>query len=366
MRISSFASLFLGAALLASPLAAQAPAQSPDSPSQPAGPSPASVALKAAAAVPRPDENFQSLPVDRNNLKLEVNIVGEIDDKPAVPFVRERLHLMWRGGDPIDVYIIRPRGVEKPPVVIYLYSYPQDTDRFKQDSWCGAVTSDGFAAVGFVSALTGHRLEMRAPKESFFNQLPEALGATTHDVQLLIDFLETRKDLDTSRLGMFGQGSGGSIAILASAVDPRIKSIDLLTPWGDWPLFIQKSAFIPSEDRLLINTPEFLAQVAPIDPLTWLPKVKARSIRLQDVRHTGQMPDAAQEKMEKAAPEIAEINQFGDSAALVPMAANGRLLTWIKSSLLPPVSPVAEADKSQRIHFYPAKRGEEAPLGAPH
>ena len=32
---------------------------------------------------------------------------------------------------------------------------------------------------------------------------------------------------------MFGEGSGGTIALLAASVDPRIKAVDVLNPWGD-------------------------------------------------------------------------------------------------------------------------------------
>ncbi len=308
-------------------------------------------------------EDFSALPLAKNSLKRQMEVLGEKDDKPGLPFIRERWHLMWREGDPIDVYVVKPRGVERPPVILYLYSYPQDTDRFKQDHWCGYVTGDGFAAVGFVSALTGHRLEHRAPRENFFNQLPESLGASVHDVQMILNYLADRKDLDMTRVGMFGQGSGGSIAILASSVDPRIKALDTLTAWGDWPLFISKSTFIPSEDRLEINKQEFLAKVSSLDPLKWLPLVKAQSVRLQNVRHDGHMPDEAQEALEDVSPDRAEINQFGDGAALVPAAANGRLLDWVKSQLQIGAKPQVAMDKSQRIHFYPPKAPTGSPLG---
>jgi hypothetical protein len=154
---------------------------------------------------------------------------------------------------------------------------------------------------------------------------------------------------------MLGQGSGGTIAILASAADPRIKTLDLLTPWGDWPTWLTKSAFIPEDERAKYVTPEFLARVAGLDPVQWLPKVKARSVRLQNVRREGGVPDVIQEHLEAAAPDIAEINQFGDGRALVPAAAGGKLLEWIKAQLQPDAKPAAAAAREERVHFYPAK-----------
>jgi len=308
------------------------------------------------------DEDFTVLPVSQNKLKLELAVLGEKNDDANKPFIRERYHLEWRPGDAIDVYIVKPRKVEKPPAVIYLYSYPQDTERFKQDAWCSYAVGDGFAAIGFVSALTAHRLEYRAPREDFFNQLPESLGATVHDVQMILDFVASLGQLDMNRIGMFGQGSGGGIAILASAVDARIKALDLLTPWGDWPDFIEHSTFVPSEDRLVMNTREFRASVAGLDPVKWFPRVKAESVRMQNVRSDHHMPDQCQERMEDTAPPITEIEQFGDAAALVPAAANGKLLEWIKSRLQADAKPQLAQDKAQRTHFHPAKTPKN-PLG---
>src|SRR5580698_6653304 len=96
--------------------------------------------------------------------------------KPAKPLVffsdlrRYTLELMrvqWRTGDPIDLYVIKPKGVKKPPVILYLYGYPTDTDIFKRDEYQELVTRNGFAAVGFVSALTGHRYHDRSMKDWF-------------------------------------------------------------------------------------------------------------------------------------------------------------------------------------------------------
>jgi dipeptidyl aminopeptidase/acylaminoacyl peptidase len=58
--------------------------------------------------------------------------------------------VQWRFGDPLDLYLMKPAGVKKPPVIIYLYGYPTDTDRFKSEEWQRAATKEGFAAVGFV------------------------------------------------------------------------------------------------------------------------------------------------------------------------------------------------------------------------
>ena len=315
--------------------------------------------VRMAPASPDPPaafhEDWNSITLETSTLKLEAPLLGEIDDIPGKPFIRERWQLTWRPGDTEDVYVVRPRGIAKPPVILYLYSFPQDTARYKDDAWCTTTTSRGYAAVGFVSALTGYRAEHRPAKEWFVSELQEALASSVHDVQMILNYLATRGDLDMSRVGMFGQGSGGTIAILASAADSRITALDVLTPWGDWPDWLQTSKLVPDGERAKYVTPEFLALVAPFDPVRWLPKVKARSVRVQDVRHDGVVADVCEERIESAAPGFAEIDQYGDGRAFYPYAAGGRIFDWISAQLQPGAKPQEAADKSQLVHFFPSK-----------
>ena len=91
----------------------------------------------------------------------------------------------------------------------------------------------GIAIVGFGSALSWQRFHAPRPlKQWFVSELQEALSTSTHDVQMVLNYLEARKDLDMNHVGMYGQGSGGAIAILAATTDPRITALDVTRPVG--------------------------------------------------------------------------------------------------------------------------------------
>jgi hypothetical protein len=107
----------------------------------------------------------------------------------------ELIQVQWRWGDPLDLYVLKPKGVKKPLVILYLYGYPSDTDRFKDETWQNSVTKDGFAAVGFVPALTGHRYHDRPMREWFVSELQECLAMSAYDVQMVLNYLATRDDL---------------------------------------------------------------------------------------------------------------------------------------------------------------------------
>ena len=201
-------------------------------------------------------EDWNSPALTTSNLRPVEPLGGYINDDGS--YVVELLQVQWRWGDPIDLYVMKPKGVKKPGVILYLYGYPASTDRFKSADFQETVTKDGFAAVGFVTALTGHRYHDRPMREWFVSDLQECLAESAHDVQMVLDYLQTRGDLDMNRVGMYAQGSGASIGILASAVDPRIKVLDTIDPWGDWPTWMKTSPFVPEDERAKYVTPEFL------------------------------------------------------------------------------------------------------------
>ncbi len=288
-------------------------------------------------AVPVTPEIWSDLELDPANFFLLNPAVAE--DNGNDKFSRELVQLEWRTGDPVEVYIIRPKGVVNPPVVLYLYDYRENLDRFKNNRFCERLVAGGYAAVGFEPALAVDRFRSGRPmKEWFVSELQESLGKSVHDVQLVLNYLESRKDLDVSHAGIFGQGSGGAIAILSAGVDPRLKAVDTLDPWGDWSDWLAKSAVVPEHERPNYLKPEFLAKVNTQDPTDWLPKLKASALRLQFVTGNASVPQSAMEQMENdAAHDTATLHftvtRYKDTQDLIQQTDGGKLYDWINTRL---------------------------------
>jgi hypothetical protein len=293
-------------------------------------------------------EDWTSPALKTSSLKPAPPLTGYINDYSS--YTVELLQVQWRFGDPLDLYVMKPKGIKKPPVILYLYGYPADTDRFKDESFQNTVTKDGFAAVGFVSALTGHRYHDRPMREWFVSELQECLATSTHDVQMVLDYLAARGDLDMSRVGMFTQGSGASIGILASAVDPRIKVLDALDPWGDWPTWMATSPFVPEEERADYVKPEFLKNAAVLEPIDWLPKIQARKFRLQDAIFEPITPKPAKEKLRAAVPSGAAVVIYKTPEDFNAVVRGKTELEWIQHELrsLPSLYPLAAAAGTSR------------------
>jgi hypothetical protein len=289
-------------------------------------------------------EDWNSPALASDHLMPARPLAGFVADNPR--YTVELLQVQWRWGDPIDLYVMKPKGVKKPPVILYLYGYPTDTDIFRSDAYEELVTGNGCAAVGFVSALTGHRYHDRPMKEWFLSELQQSLATSAHDVQMVLNYLAARGDLDMNRVGMFAQGSGASIAILASAVDPRIKVLEALDPWGDWPIWMATSPFVPADERAEYVKPEFLKKVAGLEPVDWLPKIQAKKFRLDNSLFESNTPPAVREKLRAAAPAGTNIMIYKTLDDFKLAFQDGKNLEWIQHELESVTEPPASANNA--------------------
>jgi len=277
-------------------------------------------------------ENLHELSLKGSELKSISPVSG--GQVETADFVRELYQMEWRDGDPIDVYVIRPKGVHRPPVAIYLYGYPVDDARFRNDTFCKLVTEGGVAVIGFVPALTGQRYHDVPMKTWFVSELHDSIVKTVHDVQMLVTYAAGRDDLDASRVAIFGQGAGATIAGLAATVDPRITAVDLMDPWGDWPAWFAESKLVPQAERADFQKPEYLSVLAPLDPVQWLPKLHGRPVKVDDVLYETGTPADAKAKIEAALPNSAQLIRYKSPDEFQENALkDGKLVTWIREQL---------------------------------
>lgn len=292
----------------------------------------------AKASSPRwPDsEQWNALPLSKSGLNTSVYTAAVLSKSDEPEYTQELVRVQWRGNDPIDLYVVLPHGVTKPPAILYLYDYRFGTERFRDDGWRSRATKGGFAAVGFTSALSIERRRSPRPlKEWFVSNLDEALGASVHDVQMILNYLASRGDIDMSRIGMYGQGSGGAIALLAAAVDSRISVLDILNPWGDWPDWLKDSPQIPEDERPDYLKPEFLKKVAGLDPVDYIPQLRLKALRIQQIKDDPVTPLSAKEKIAAAAPAQKVIVWYQDADAHVAVWRTEGLSGWIRKQYSP-------------------------------
>jgi dienelactone hydrolase len=139
------------------------------------------------------------------------------------------------GGERVRAHLFLPRGVHPPfQVVLYfpgvtaLQRKPSDlleeTVEFKEN--LGFLPKSGRALLHPVYKGT---YERAADSDSDALSQPGTRETTTWRIQLVqdarrsIDYLQSRSDIDASRIGYYGFSWGGRLASLVLAVEPRLK-----------------------------------------------------------------------------------------------------------------------------------------------
>jgi cephalosporin-C deacetylase-like acetyl esterase len=276
-------------------------------------------------------EDLSSASVASSHLRADAAELSEKNEE--TDYISEWVTVRWRPDDPIYLYVVRPRKVQRPPVVIYLYDYPAETDIFRDEDWCEHATSGGYAAVGFVAALNGHRYHSRPMNQWFVSELQESLAKSSHDVQMVLDYLAQRGDVDVEHAGIFGVGAGATIAVVAASADSRVKALDLVDPWGDWPDWMASSEVVPDDERQAYVKPESLKKIAAFDPVALLPQLKTPQIRLTEL-DSSSTPTEVRKRIGASMPAQTE-RMFAKGAAQFDFmgASNARAFDWLKGRL---------------------------------
>ena len=170
----------------------------------------------------------------------------------AGPWPVERLLLHRSDQEAISALLVRPEGVASPPVVVVHHGFGEGKDVFTLGEHSGyafarhpgaaGLVEHGLAVFAIDAPGHGPRLA-EAPdraKDSegwlaAFHHNWDWLarrciidgvslqGLLVHDVRCAIDYLETRHDVDASRLGMYGYSMGGTTCWSAAVVEERIQ-----------------------------------------------------------------------------------------------------------------------------------------------
>src|ERR1700722_9700241 len=109
--------------------------------SNPASPSDPSVAKLKDPHLNEVVEDLTSPTLEKTHLIPDRPLIGFVDEKSG--YSVSEIRLQWRLGDPIDLLLMRPINVKNPPVILYIYGYPSDTDIFKDRDWQELVTRGG-------------------------------------------------------------------------------------------------------------------------------------------------------------------------------------------------------------------------------
>jgi dienelactone hydrolase len=135
----------------------------------------------------------------------------------------------------VPVLVVRPAGGEgRRPAVIALHGTGSTKEGMR--AWLEALADSGIVAVAIDARYHGERSGGAKGSDAYVDAITRAWRAkpgepqehpfyydTCWDLWRTIDYLETRPDVDPTRIGMTGTSMGGIETWLAAAVDDRVK-----------------------------------------------------------------------------------------------------------------------------------------------
>ncbi len=114
--------------------------------------------------------------------------------------------------------LLRPAGAGPVPVVVFAHGWQSGKESPRNRAAAEALRAAGFAALLF--DFTGHGESEGTLEES-------TPARQVEDLDAAIDAAVAEEGIDATRLGVVGASSGGAVALLAAAVDPRIGALVL-------------------------------------------------------------------------------------------------------------------------------------------
>jgi dienelactone hydrolase len=177
------------------------------------------------------------------SIPLEGRIVEKVE-KDDLP--REKVIFRGAQGFLVPGYLQSPPGnVARHPCVLLLHGWSGSKENWWQDgnyisggNVRRALLAAGFAVLALDAQCHGDRISQNdfapvnhyvdekptgQPRKGYFT-LSEIYVQTTRDYRRAIDYLESRPEIDKSRIGVLGYSMGGTQTFLLTGVEPRIKA----------------------------------------------------------------------------------------------------------------------------------------------
>lgn len=161
----------------------------------------------------------------------------KLSEEIRAGFVLERLELDLNGIESVPAYFVRPSGKRgRMPAVLYNHSHGGGYKIGKDELLNGReylgrppyaefLTSMGYAALCIDTWVFGERAR-RDELTAFKHLLWEGRvlwGMMVYDTLRAFDYLLTRDDVDSARIGTVGMSMGSTMAWWTAALEPRIK-----------------------------------------------------------------------------------------------------------------------------------------------
>jgi dienelactone hydrolase len=159
-----------------------------------------------------------------------VALAAESRPRPDASFYRaEQFTFAAEAGERVTgIFLKSVRATERQPAIVLLHGTGGKKEELLPNM--RTLADRGFATAAIDSRHHGARITKGSGNDQYFGAMLDTyrtgkggpyLYDTVWDAMRLVDYLETRTDVDPGRIGIMGISKGGTEAYLAAAVDPR-------------------------------------------------------------------------------------------------------------------------------------------------
>lgn len=135
--------------------------------------------------------------------------------------------VIQEGGYPLTLNLLsRPSPLKRRPVILMLGSLDQDNPPY----WSGTLLQEGYVLASFTVAYPPHPDPAKRPVWLFFDQrfahgyILDASRVPV-DSQRVVDYLATRNDVDSRKIGWMGSSSTGIPGLAVATQGPRLAAV---------------------------------------------------------------------------------------------------------------------------------------------
>ena len=227
------------------------------------------------------------------------------EQKTTDAYRREEILFTATQGSQIPALMVLPHEAdsqEPAPCIIFLHGIGQNKEFL--DEIAEPFTRAGFAMITFDQYMRGERrLDDPGPLDEIL-AFRQRGALTVIETRRVVDYLETRADIDAERIYLVGASYGAITGSTAVALEPRIQAVVLVYGGGNMPSLMDSPMI---RDELGAWAP-FLIQIAswylaPADPIQYVHRIAPRPILFQHGRADSVVPPESAKALYEAARE---------------------------------------------------------------
>jgi dienelactone hydrolase len=204
-------------------------------------------------------------------------------------------------GDETDAYLVKPAAGDPGPGIVFFHWVEYGSPTSNRTEFLDEARD--LARRGAVSLLVDGRFPWKGTPTSIEHDVP-AVEADALMLRHAVDLLAAQPEVDAERMALVGHDFGAMYSSIVFGADPSLDGMVMMAPTGRWSDWFLRYWEIADPDEA------YLAAMAPLDPMTWLPEATGRPMRLQFGSDDEYVPQAVADEIAAAAGDDAEVTTY--------------------------------------------------------